>query len=581
LVVNASVGVRVSILQGSPTGAVVYSEVYQPNPSTNANGLLGFNIGSGMPSVGLFAQINWSQGPYFVRVEADPNGGTNYFITSVSQLLSVPYALHARTADVPGLPGPQGPQGAVGPTGPQGPIGQTGPAGPQGIPGNDGAVGPQGPQGPQGPIGLTGPAGPQGVPGNDGAVGPQGTQGPIGLTGPQGVPGNDGAVGPQGPIGLAGPAGPAGSNGAVGPQGPIGLTGPQGPAGSDGVVGPQGPIGLTGPQGPQGVPGNNGATGPQGPAGSNGAVGPQGPIGLTGPAGPQGSFPSGTQPGEMNYWNGTTWVSVPPGTNGQVLTFCNGVPSWNGCFPSVLTAPVSYVTTNSAVTGGNVVSQGLSSVTERGIVYGTTTNPTTSNNTTNNGSGTGLFTTNLTGLTLFTIYYIRAYATNNVGTSYGNEVSFTTSPPPTIGSFYAGGIVFYVNSTGQHGLVCAPSDQGSALWGCSGTNISGTSTDFGTGMANTLAIVNGCSQRPIAASVCNDLVLNGYDDWYLPSRDELSLMYQNLRAQNLGNFSNTWYWSSSQFGLFSAWLVVFGNGVVDNNGDKNYNYFQVRAVRAF
>jgi hypothetical protein len=317
-------------------------------------------------------------------------------------------------------------------------------------------------------------------------------------------------------------------------------------------------------------------------SGSNtpGPVGPMGPQGPAGNDGTPGSFPSGTQPGEMNYWNGTTWVSVPTGTNGQVLTFCNGVPSWNGCFPSVLTAPVSYVTTNSAVTGGNVVSQGLSSVTERGIVYSTTTNPTTSNNTTNNGSGTGLFTTNLTGLTQFTPYYIRAYATNNVGTSYGNEVSFTTSPPPTVGSFYAGGIVFYVDSTGQHGLVCAPSDQGSALWGCSGTNISGTSTDFGTGMANSLAIVNGCSQRPIAASVCNDLVLNGYDDWYLPSRDELSLMYQNLRAQNLGNFSNTWYWSSSQFGLFSTWLVVFGNGVVDNYGGKNISY-RVRAVRAF
>jgi hypothetical protein len=77
LVVNASVGVRVSILQGSPTGAVVYSEVYQPNPSTNANGLLGFNIGSGVPSVGLFAQINWSQGPYFVRVEAEWNIAKN------------------------------------------------------------------------------------------------------------------------------------------------------------------------------------------------------------------------------------------------------------------------------------------------------------------------------------------------------------------------------------------------------------------------------------------------------------------------------------------------------------------------
>jgi hypothetical protein len=150
-----------------------------------------------------------------------------------------------------------------------------------------------------------------------------------------------------------------------------------------------------------------------------------------------------------------------------------------------------------------------------------------------------------------------------------------------IGSSYAGGIVFYIDSTGQHGLVCAPSDQGFFQWGCQfNTNISGTSTAFGTGMANTLAIVNGCSQRPIAASVCNDLVLNGYDDWYLPSRDELGLMYQNLKTQNLGNFSNTWYWSSSQFDSLIAWQVYFVNGDVYYYDYKGDNY-RVRAVRAF
>ena len=467
LIVNAPIGVRVSVLQGSATGTVVFRETYNPNPTTNSNGLLGLNIGSGLSIIGSFAQVNWSQGPYFVQVEADPNGGTNYTISSVSQLLSVPYALHAKTAEVPGLPGPQGPIGLTGPQGPQGPAGSNGAVGPQGPIGLTGPAGPQGPAGsngavgPQGPIGLTGPTGPQGVPGNDGAVGPQGPigltgpagpQGPIGLTGPagpQGAPGNDGAVGPQGPIGLTGPTGPQGvpgNDGAVGPQGPIGLTGPAGPQGvpgNDGAVGPQGPIGLTGPTGPQGAPGNDGAVGPQGPIGltgptgpqgvpgNDGAVGPQGPIGLTGPAGPQGSFPPGTQPGEMNYWNGTAWVSVPPGINGQVLTFCNGVPSWNGCFPSVTTTPISNITLNSAITGGNVVSPGISSVTARGVAYNTVTNPTTSNNTTSNGAGVGVFTTNLIGLTHSTTYYVRAYATNSVGTAYGNEVNFMTTEIPS------------------------------------------------------------------------------------------------------------------------------------------------------
>jgi len=325
--------------------------------------------------------------------------------------------------------------------------------------------------------------------------------------------------------------------------------------------------------------------------GLQGVPGSQGPIGLTGavgPQGPQGSFPSGTQPGEMNYWNGTTWVSVPPGTNGQVLTFCNGVPSWNGCFPSVITTPVSNITINSAVTGGNVVSQGLSSVTARGVAYGTATNPTTLNNTTSNGAGTGVFITNLIGLLHTTTYYVRAYATNSVGTAYGNELGFTTSPIVN-GSSYAGGIVFYVDSTGQHGLVCAPSDQGSFPWGCQGINIGGTSTAFGTGQANTnLILSGGCPTRPIAASVCDDLVLNGYSDWYLPSLDELHLMYSNLRyVLGIGGFSNTLYWSSSVYFSYNTnGEYVSGLNFHSGGGPVYGSYLytsslRVRAVRAF
>jgi hypothetical protein len=196
-----------------------------------------------------------------------------------------------------------------------------------------------------------------------------------------------------------------------------------------------------------------------------------------------------------------------------------------------------------------------------------------------NGSGLGVYSDTLRNLTPLTTYYVRAYVTNTIGTAYGNEVSFTTNLT-TIGSNYAGGIVFYIDSTGQHGLVCAPSDQGWYQWGCYGTDISGTSTAFGTGMANTLAIVNGCGQRPIAASACNDLVLNGYDDWYLPSVNELSLLYQNLRTQNLGNFSVSSYWSSSQNGTGYAWNVVFLDGLVLENDGKSAN-FRVRAIRSF
>ncbi len=99
LVTSHAIGMRVSILQSSVTGIEVYKEIYNPNPQTNANGLVTIEIGSGIPLTGVFANINWTSGPYFIKTETDPSGGTNYTITGTSQLLSVPYALHSKTAE--------------------------------------------------------------------------------------------------------------------------------------------------------------------------------------------------------------------------------------------------------------------------------------------------------------------------------------------------------------------------------------------------------------------------------------------------------------------------------------------------
>jgi uncharacterized protein (TIGR02145 family) len=97
---------------------------------------------------------------------------------------------------------------------------------------------------------------------------------------------------------------------------------------------------------------------------------------------------------------------------------------------TVVTNPTSSVSSTGANSGGNVLSDGGVSVTARGVAYGTTQNPTTANSTTNNGSGTGVFTSTLSGLMASTLYNVRAYATNSVGTAYGNQVSFTTLAPP-------------------------------------------------------------------------------------------------------------------------------------------------------
>ena len=99
LVTNAPVGVRVAILQGSTTGAVVYHELFNPNPITNLNGLVSIEIGTGLPITGTFSAINWAGGPYFLKTETDPSGGTSYTVVGTSQLLSVPYALYSVTAE--------------------------------------------------------------------------------------------------------------------------------------------------------------------------------------------------------------------------------------------------------------------------------------------------------------------------------------------------------------------------------------------------------------------------------------------------------------------------------------------------
>ena len=97
LVINTSVGMQISILQGSPSGASVFTERH--SPLTNSNGLVSVEIGSGTVISGSFNTINWANGPYFINTETDPAGGTNFTISGTSQLLSVPYALHAQSAE--------------------------------------------------------------------------------------------------------------------------------------------------------------------------------------------------------------------------------------------------------------------------------------------------------------------------------------------------------------------------------------------------------------------------------------------------------------------------------------------------
>ena len=247
------------------------------------------------------------------------------------------------------------------------------------------------------------------------------------------------------------------------------------------------------------------------------------------------------------------------------------------------TVPVtaSYYT---ATSGGTITDDGGCAITQKGVAWSWTPNPTTANPATTEGAGTAAFVSSVTGIYANRTYYLQAYATNSVGTSYGPQVVFTTLTPSTLylGQNYAGGIVFYVDATGLHGLVSALVDQGTAPYGCQGKLI-GTSTAIGTGATNTAAIIASCAEAGIAARIANGLVLNGYADWFLPSKDELGLMITNLATQGLGGLaSNYAYMSSSEYDANYCYVGYYSYSASYGLSASSKQYaFQVRPVRAF
>lgn len=196
--------------------------------------------------------------------------------------------------------------------------------------------------------------------------------------------------------------------------------------------------------------------------------------------------------------------------------------------PVLATTPVTNITSTTASAGGKIISDGGSTITACGICWSTNINPRITDTKSNFDHAVNQFESDLYNLSPSTTYHVRAYATNSVGAAYGNDMTFAAVY--TIGENVNGGLVFYIDGTGIHGLVCAPSDQSTgAPWSCAGPVIGANGTAVGTGSQNTIDIVNACSTSlGIAARICSDLDLNSYTDWYLPSKDELYLMYTNL-----------------------------------------------------
>lgn len=251
--------------------------------------------------------------------------------------------------------------------------------------------------------------------------------------------------------------------------------------------------------------------------------------------------------------------------------------------PTVTTTQPGNPGMTTAGTGGNITHTGGAAITARGVVYGTAPNPHLDDDPfTTDGTGNGSFTSLLTSLTPNTTYYVRSYATNSEGTSYGNEYSFTTLEETTyaIGDEGpAGGTIFYDKgfySDGWRYLEAAPADWYGSNdpwvdldWGCYDITINGTSTDIGTGKENTdIILANGCAEPDTPVRLAATSEAGGYTDWFLPSRDELNAMYTNLWNLGGASFHSTYgfhtltYTSSSVSGLndVSAWGYDFAGG---------------------
>jgi hypothetical protein len=276
-------------------------------------------------------------------------------------------------------------------------------------------------------------------------------------------------------------------------------------------------------------------------------------------------MPSGNSLGDILYWNSTTWVKLPAGTTGQVLTMgSGGTPVWAGCslptagsitgIATVFTG--STTTLSNATTGGEWSSNAtdIATVDSTGIVTGV-------------AAGTAI------------ISYTKTLACGSATTTLA--VTVTTL---TIGASYGGGKIAYIFMPGDpgyiagetHGLIAAPNDQGVAQWGCYGTFVGGTTTGLGTGLANTGIISAACGEST-AARLCADWELGGYSDWYLPSRGDLMKVYIN--RMHIGGFLGGFYWCSSDSAPGNAWYVNFIDGSA--GGFSKYELLNVRAVRSF
>lgn len=204
------------------------------------------------------------------------------------------------------------------------------------------------------------------------------------------------------------------------------------------------------------------------------------------------------------------------------LTSCNKITE-----PTVSIISTSKITNSSATIAVSVSEDGGGNVSTRGVVFSTLPEPNLNNTQTQEGSGLGNFEVLIGGLENNTTYYVRAFATNEAGDAYSQEITFTTSEIKTID------IGDYTYGFHKEAFI------GDRIWGDDGL-IGVTSTTDGPGNTKTIAAIG----DGFAASKCAELTVGGFDDWYLPAVDELKSF--SSYQQQIGIIRDGTYWSSTE-----------------------------------
>lgn len=229
--------------------------------------------------------------------------------------------------------------------------------------------------------------------------------------------------------------------------------------------------------------------------------------------------------------------------------------------PEVITVSITEIQGESALGNGAVISAGAYPVIERGICWNTSGNPTLEDWSSASGQGVGEFSNvPIDGIDPNVIYYVRAYATNDSGTSYGEEIRFDSGF--AVGTLVSGGLVYLNDGEGGGWVVEATDSQLDLVWSSvADVEVGGTCESMGCGPANTELITSQPGHENSPAQRCENLVLSGYDDWYLPSLGTVKALYFWMHSNGIGGFKYAKYWTSTEVDNLNAWVMNFdGNG---------------------